>query len=95
MDRQESHDLATIIHFLVTCVQPEMLHISLHYEWMHLPPEYLTPMQIRLQITCELLIPLDYHELVWGVFWCEGETDTFTEVGMYDLWLYDLSIVDF
>lgn len=53
----ESHDLATLISFLVTCVQPEMLHISLHYEWMHLRPAYLTPLLIRLQITGELLIP--------------------------------------
>lgn len=46
-----SRDLATLISFLVTCVQPEMLHISLHYEWMHLRPAYLTPQLIRLQIT--------------------------------------------
>lgn len=52
-----SRDLATLISFLVTCVQPEMLHISLHYEWMHLRPAYLTPLLIRLQITGELLIP--------------------------------------
>lgn len=54
----ESRNLATPISFLVTCVQPEMLHISLHYEWMHLPA-YLTPLPIRLQITDELLIPVD------------------------------------
>lgn len=54
-----SCDLATTINFLVTCVQPEMLHISHHYEWIHLLPEYLTLLQIRLQITGELLIPVD------------------------------------
>lgn len=77
VDRRESCDLATMIHFLVTCVQPEMLHISLHYEWIHLPPEYLTPLQIRLQITGELLIPIDYHELAWGVFLVWGRDKHF------------------
>lgn len=57
-----SRDLATPISFLVTCVQPEMLHISPHYEWMHLLPAYLTPLLIRLQITGELLIP---RRLTW------------------------------
>lgn len=52
-------DLATTVNFLVTCVQHEMLHISHHYEWIHLPPEYLTVPQIRLQNTGELLIPVD------------------------------------
>lgn len=54
-----SCDLATTTHFLVTCEQPEMLHISHHYERTHLPPEYLTVLQIGLQITGELLIPID------------------------------------
>lgn len=62
-----SRDLATPIGFLVTCVQPEMLDISLHYEWMHLLPAYLTPLLIRLQITGKLLIPIDLHDLVWSL----------------------------
>lgn len=37
-----SCDLVTIKDFLVTCVQPERLHISLYYDWIHLAPEYLT-----------------------------------------------------
>ena len=27
-------DLVTVIHFLVTIEQPDMLNISLHYEWI-------------------------------------------------------------
>lgn len=66
MGRQTgSCDLATPISFLVTCAPPEILHISHHYEWIHLQLEYLTMMQVRLQITGELLIPVDHHELAW------------------------------
>lgn len=73
-----SRDLATPISFLVTCVQPEMLHISLHYEWMHLLPAYLTPLLIRLQITGELLIPVDDHELAWSL---PGHWESFLGAG--------------
>lgn len=92
-DRLRSRDLATITNFLVTCVQPEMLHISHHYEWLHLPPEYLTRLQIRLQITGELLISIDYHELVWSaVVW--GRDKHFHRNRYVDFWLYDRSFID-
>lgn len=42
-DRWWTHDLATVTHFLVTCLQPEVLHITHHYDCLHLPPEYFNP----------------------------------------------------
>lgn len=87
--------VATVRNFLVTCVQPETLHISLHYDELHLPIEYLTLLRIRLQIRNKLLIPID--ALNWsGTLGVErgGETNTFTETGKFDSWFDNLSFSD-
>lgn len=91
-DRQKPCDIETVVELPgYLRVQPEMLHISHHYEWIHLPPEYLTSLQITLQITSELLIPIDWRELVRSIL-VQGSDDAFTETGMCDLWFYDLYV---
>lgn len=57
---QRSHDLVTITNFLVTCLQPEVLHISRHMNGYICCLNNSAQLQIRLQITGKLLIPVDW-----------------------------------
>lgn len=62
-----SRHLATTVNFLVTCVQPDTLHISHHYEWMHLPPWIFNTAADQVADYLWIINPVDFHELVCSV----------------------------